>query len=304
MSLLRKRTRQFTVQQRTSIHLPLASASKPKVSVISFLRSCVAALVAIAALLQITLMISTQPRGLTFRNFDITMRTKARYKTVFYVSGNHTEVQIRETDERDYSKWRRKFLKSIDDEDMDDYYDPDQDVDVSCRRTNWARAMHSTCHAFHEIAMDSELYQGELEYLGRGTYRSAWLLHKENVVCKTTILPNPRRRFDAKTFTLTLTDANIMEALSASNRIADIYGYCGSSVMTESLEDTVLSDLLGGDSKDPDDESFDKTVCQNSLTLDQKLDMAIQFSEALAELQGYVGGAMMHGDLLLCGKML
>jgi serine/threonine protein kinase len=224
------------------------------------------------------------------------MRTKARYKTVFYVSGNHTEVQIRETDERDYSKWRRKFLKSIDDEDMDDYYDPDQDVDVSCRRTNWARAMHSTCHAFHEIAMDSELYQGELEYLGRGTYRSAWLLHKENVVCKTTILPNPRRRFDAKTFTLTLTDANIMEALSASNRIADIYGYCGSSVMTESLEDTVLSDLLGGDSKDPDDESFDKTVCQNSLTLDQKLDMAIQFSEALAELQGYVGGAMMHGD--------
>ncbi len=61
--------------------------------------------------------------------------------------------------------------------------------------------------------------------------------------------------------------------------------------MTESLEDTVLSDLLGGDSKDPDDESFDKTVSQNSLTLDQKLDMAIQFSEALAELQGYVGGA-------------
>jgi hypothetical protein len=226
------------------------------------------------------------------RSFSERMSMNERYNIVFYEPDNHTEILIRD----DYATWRKAFLKSIDDPNLEEQYDPDEDVSVQCRRTNWARTVHSTCHVFHEIAMDIALYQEQVEHLGTGTYRDAWWFRPANVVYKTSILADPELQFDAKRFTQILTDANIMEALTASNRITDIYGYCGSSVMTESLEDTVLSDLLGGDSKDPDDESFDKTVCQNSLTLDEKLDMAIQFSEALAELQGYVGGAMMHGD--------
>jgi hypothetical protein len=151
------------------------------------------------------------------------MLANERYQIFFYEPGNHTEILIREADEYDYAKRRRAFLKSIDHPDLEEQYDPDEDVSVTCRRTNWARTVHSTCHAFHEIAMDEALYQEQVEHLGTGTYRDAWWFRPANVVYKTTILADPELQFDAKRFTQILTDANIMEALTTSNRITEIY---------------------------------------------------------------------------------
>lgn len=314
MTLLRKRIRPFTFEQTASSSIRGASmiavTSDKEASARGSLRLCVISFVIVAAILQLNLKIYSQQRDLSFHDTisnnissleSLSRRKRRRTSTAtvfLHVPHPPPKVQIRETDEQEYNQWRRKWFKSIDDEDMEERFDTDLDYSVgSCRRTNWARTVHSTCHAFHEIAVDAEVYHEQLKFLGTGTYRDAWLLRHENVVYKTSILADPDIHFNAKTFTQILTDANIMEALSASHRITDIYGHCGTSVMTESLQDTVLSDLLGGDdSKDPGDADFDQTVCQNSLTLDEKLDMAIQFTEAIAELQGFVGGVMMHGD--------
>ena len=310
MTFLRKRTRPFTSTRNDALRdpLPFIAASKALSSGVSW-RLCVLSFALLVTIIHLNLkLISNQQRDLTFHyhqkvvsgNSSSSIAASSPSRTVFlhHHHAPHT-IHIRKTDEQDYHQRRRTFLKSIDDEDLEERFDTDLDVTAgSCRRTNWARTAHSTCHAFHEIAMDEAVHQDQLGFLGTGTYRDAWLLRAERVVYKTTILADAEIYFNAKTYTQILTDANIMEALTASNRITDIYGYCGTSVMTESLQDTVVSDLLGGKdgTNDPGDASFDKTVSQNSLTLDEKLDMAIQFTEAIAELQGYVGGVMMHGD--------
>lgn len=196
-----------------------------------------------------------------------------------------------------YNRRRKRLFQRIDDDPNQHPYDPEEEDDDAgttvCRKPSWAKHVHSNCHAFHEIHLPRDT-----QWISHGTYRDAWTCANEESLLKTMILTDPKLNYDTKRFAQIATDATVMEALTASNRITDIYGYCGTSVLTELLEDTVVSDLLGGAAAAQQQQrpSLDASVCQNQLSLPQKLDMAIQFTESLAELHGFLGGVMMHGD--------
>ena len=103
-------------------------------------------------------------------------------------------------------------------------------------------------------------------------------------------------------------EAIIMERLTASPRIVDIFGYCSTSIMSEIMTHEVTNDIIpdslhhdnvAGWIKQPE---LDKLQMQdvrpmNNLTNEEKLRLAIVMTESIAEIHGYVGGVIVHGDI-------
>jgi hypothetical protein len=83
-----------------------------------------------------------------------------------------------------------------------------------------------------------------------------------------------------------------MEQLTASPRITDIYSYCGTTSIIESLPQEA-NELIA-----PEDDSREVIFypSRNSLTSVEKVTMALRMAESLADLHGFPGGVIIHGD--------
>jgi serine/threonine protein kinase len=103
-------------------------------------------------------------------------------------------------------------------------------------------------------------------------------------------------------------DALVMERLSASKRIVDIYGHCGASIMAEAMPGEISATIVPAP-ENGDIESYDlghmhqtdldalqetDVHPMNSLTVKEKLDLALIMAESLAELHG---AGIVHGDV-------
>ena len=90
-----------------------------------------------------------------------------------------------------------------------------------------------------------------------------------------------------------------MERLTSSTRIVKIYGHCGTSVIAEVSEDSITSAIIPNSGRanrtmleqSPNVQSF------NSYSPDAKLELAIGMSKAIADLHGFSGGIIVHGDI-------
>jgi hypothetical protein len=97
-----------------------------------------------------------------------------------------------------------------------------------------------------------------------------------------------------------------MERLTASPRIVNIYGHCATSIMSEPMLHEVTNDMVVNsrddnyagyiDQADLDKLQVDDVKPMNNLTNEQKLDLAIAMAESIAEIHGYEGGLIIHGD--------
>ena len=107
-------------------------------------------------------------------------------------------------------------------------------------------------------------------------------------------------------------DAMVAERLTASPRIYDIYGYCGTAIVSEYFPygdyETVavpgsgyqLSDVLAP----TDDQHHDGappppvlTTSYNEIAPPDKLRIALQMAEGLADLHGAREGPIVHQDV-------
>lgn len=93
-------------------------------------------------------------------------------------------------------------------------------------------------------------------------------------------------------------EAIIMERLSASPRIISIYGYCSTTILAEAMESEVWRDIIPGTGRISQEEldELDDVYSQNDFSSQEKLDMSIEMAEALADLHGFEGGVILHGD--------
>ena len=83
-------------------------------------------------------------------------------------------------------------------------------------------------------------------------------------------------------------DALIMERLTASPKIVDIYGHCGASVLVESLPFEVEEVIVPGDGwikQEQLNDSQDLDI-KNHYNASEKLDIALSMAEGIAELHG------------------
>jgi serine/threonine protein kinase len=81
-------------------------------------------------------------------------------------------------------------------------------------------------------------------------------------------------------------DAQVMERLSSSPFVMDIYGYCGTTVSIETMDDDLHS-------------TVEEIVETSYLTDGDKLQLAIAMASGLADLHGYEGGVIYSSDLKL-----
>jgi hypothetical protein len=95
-------------------------------------------------------------------------------------------------------------------------------------------------------------------------------------------------------------DAIVAERLAMSPRIYDIYGYCGLSLFSEFFpHGDVEGEAIEGDGF-PEDDAFGETLeSMNKITLLDKLGIGCDMAEAIADLHGYKGGVIIHGDIQL-----
>ena len=114
-----------------------------------------------------------------------------------------------------------------------------EDEKQECRFPNWVKKYYPLCNEMHQISM---LDRNDKHFVGHGGFRDVWLLdhhsitqHDSKNMFYQTALKMTRWDVDFDNFQHMgiLNDAVVMERLTASPRIVDIYGHCGVSVWVE-----------------------------------------------------------------------
>jgi hypothetical protein len=110
-------------------------------------------------------------------------------------------------------------------------------------------------------------------------------------------------------------DAIISEIFSSNPKIVDIFGFCGLGMLTQGFTDGDAEQLAIAENnhtkhrhrhkhdghQDHDDTTDDgeQQANNNRLTPTQKLVLALEMAEAIAELHAYPGGVIVHDDIHL-----
>ena len=192
-------------------------------------------------------------------------------------------------------------------EDMD--YQPGD-----CVTPLWSVTSHPNCNAVHEyVQLDASPMQPtqtlDTHYLAHGYYRDSFLLNnsQDRVVLKKL---RYKHDSDIKMQSKMLTEATIMAALTGSPVTSNLYSHCSTTLIVESAQDFHW-DLVP---HHPIQEergrmshanmrvlehrySHGGPFSFNNYTVDQKLQMALEMAEGLAEMHGYVGGVMVNDDV-------
>lgn len=179
------------------------------------------------------------------------------------------------------------------------------DIESACKRQDWHFLYHPSCNAMHELDLtydfnpdragigDDQMFDSF--YISHGFYRDVWVVHQVQQDVKS-ILKTIRWKHEAtiSNFLSILRDALVMERLTKSSRIVDIFGHCANSVWVEALPYELEQIIVPGDGymkqKDLKDE-FELNP-QNDYTAEEKLDIAISMAESIADLHGFEDGLM------------
>jgi hypothetical protein len=257
------------------------------------------------------------------------------------------ERAISPNDAQHYASQRSQLLQAIDDPNMSERlpFDEELDYPVTCQRTSWGRRIHPVCNSFHELSAllgrpppppsSSDVPDDHLQvdYLSHGYFRDSWLYrhapisssldldnthqhpqhdHSSSSSQQSFVLKTLRlfQTFDYDTTNLIENEAVVMERLTASPRIVDIYGHCGTSLAAEFMEDMTLElvpgkSILAHDRGRMKQEDLDQLQQEtggdvhplNNQMIGEKLNLALTMAESLADLHGFVGGAIVHGDV-------
>lgn len=95
-------------------------------------------------------------------------------------------------------------------------------------------------------------------------------------------------------------EAIIMERLIPSPRIMDIYGYCGTSVLVETMASDIHNRIITGDGlvSQAELDKLDDVYPKNNLTISEKLQMSLSMAESLVDLHEFSeGGMVVHSDV-------
>jgi len=127
----------------------------------------------------------------------------------------------------------------------------------------------------------------------------------QKVVLKT--LRSKNIDFDTEMIEGSRMEALVMERMSSSPRIVDIYGSCSTSVMIEFMPLEVQENILYGDGyatpeqvAECERENHGNLCKGNSLDISEKLHMALGMAEAIADLHGFKDGVIVHDDIQPC----
>jgi hypothetical protein len=224
-------------------------------------------------------------------------------------------------DHLDLHDERREFLEEIDDKEVTVNYEHTEELSYprKCQRNNWGWTPKPACNNMHETGVNfdasSNMQQSyDLKYLSHGYYRDTWLAepHRKDLLDREFVLKTLRliedHEFDYYNMRKVEKEAIIMERLTASQVIVDIYGHCGTSIISEAMPGEVTMSIVPGVDVDDYDRGHIKQAeldemqetdvhPMNNLTIKEKVDLALLMAESLAEIINFKGGMIIHGDV-------
>ncbi|KAL3943377.1 MAG: hypothetical protein SGBAC_002543 [Bacillariaceae sp.] len=184
---------------------------------------------------------------------------------------------------------------AFDDDFKRDEYGKDTDYEYQCRRTHQHRLNLPTCNTYHEI----EFVESQAAYLNAGAYRQVMVGKHDNLdKQERVIFKDIHFDFEAteENYEFVRMDAIVAERLTSSPRIYDIYGYCGLGILSEFFPHGDLEEEIVPDEDASVEDGYSP---QNELSPVQKLIVAKQMADAVADLHGHEGGIIVHQDIQL-----
>ena len=194
-------------------------------------------------------------------------------------------------------------------------FDDDEVLDPKCRRPAFWSGYYPNCNNFHEYdlttkydesVVGAENHEYDSAYVSHGYFREVWLIenHGYEGPDETLALKVFRYKHDMefKNLETVRKDALVMERLTASPRIVNIYGHCSFSVSVEAIENEMEEFIVPGDGyAKPEDLDDSKDVDpKNHYTVPEKLDIALAMAESISDLHGFDEGVIVHDDIQLC----
>ena len=185
---------------------------------------------------------------------------------IIHVSERAQQAQKRLKNSKDY---KRRLADPIETNDCKAQYD-------------WQLLSFPTCNLVHEVAdLTNLLYTHkrksgkQVRLIGNGYYRDVWTVRQEGLNNTHVVVKTLRYAHDysSRNYDRHKRDAIVMDRLSNSPHILDIYGYCGNSGLFEYADGGSVSRLLISAKRNDE-----------NVTLLEKLHVAIQLATAVAEL--------------------
>jgi Protein kinase domain len=219
------------------------------------------------------------------------------------------------TSPESYDVYRSNLLETIDDDDWSDDYDliddlADQERPDQCRKVPWSLKYAPVCNRFHETVIERPMGESitvtdyyNISYISHGVYRDAWRLQRQTLALEEDEFVLKRYRFGRRTVGVqdlhhARQEAAMLEQLSSSPHILDIYGACGTSTMSEAMAADIHRDIITGTGIISQEELDREPELRprNNLTISEKLQIALYMAQALADLHDHPGGIIIHGD--------
>jgi mitogen-activated protein kinase kinase kinase 7 len=183
-----------------------------------------------------------------------------------------------------------------------------------CVRSEWQTLSFPNCNNIHEIDLREALGLSRRErenkgstniqagYIGSGLWRNVWKVYPngpmtqaDGMVSKPAVLKTMIKEHDVDERNLDRhrRDALVMERLTSSANIIDVYGFCGNTILSEYVSaglDRIIFD-------DEHNDRSNETVSVSRESSLGRLRLALGVAKGVAALHSIVGGPIVHGDL-------
>ena len=191
-------------------------------------------------------------------------------------------------------------------------------IPEGCVPTDWQEYSFPNCNDVHDIDLWLTLVrsgknsgknnmESKLGYLDRGFWRSVWTVMPQPNMTIPVVLKMMLKKHDTdkRNFDRHRRDALVMERLTSSPNVVDIYGFCGNTVLTEYIP-TPLDSILTLEWEEEDNgvvrmhKSKDKKKRSGPVTREtskDRLNLALGVAKGIQALHEIHGGPIIHADI-------
>jgi serine/threonine protein kinase len=209
-----------------------------------------------------------------------------------------------------------------------------EDLPPNCKRPEWHTYNYPTCNDIYEIDLPdiirqspriydsfiqnnkndgnsnstlSDQYKSSVSkipigYIAQGLWRSVMAVNPRATMTEPVVLKTMRRTHELshRNYERHRRDAIVMEQLTSSPYVMNIYGFCGNSVITEYME-TTLEDVILDNGRAHNDDDVENTIMIDSkstpITSTMKVQWALDMVRGVQAIHEIHGGPIVHADI-------
>jgi hypothetical protein len=168
-----------------------------------------------------------------------------------------------------------------------------EDLGEGCIRPDWQEFTFPTCNEVHAIdllgvAEHSGNKDNPMDFVGQGLWRSVWAVDSADGATRAVLkMMKMKHIVDSRNLDRHRRDALVMERLTSSPYVVDIYSYCGNAVLSEyvgvGLDQVIYADV--------------DVATATRKTRAGRIRLALDVAKGVQALHDVGGGPIVHADI-------